>query len=184
MDAGIAGTTRATSRYALAGLEAGVLGTLLMVFWLTVGSLWSGRSIWLIPNLFATTFYGSDAYRNQWFHGSWAGIALLLAIYGGGGILWGIMWGGERRRFLAFYGALTGLAVYFLLFHLVWSRVNPLISLYGPDRQLQVAHMLWGIALARSPLYAGRIALAGTEHAPAPDQEVAVAEVSSGEAIK
>jgi len=145
-------------RHALAGLQAGVLGALLLFACVMVGSLWDGRSIWVVPNLFATTFFGSEVYRNQLLRTSWTGIALIVAIYGGLGALWGCIWRDRRIAWLGLYGAVAGLCVYFLFFSLLWRHVNPLVTLYAPERQLQLGHILWGIVLARSPLYARRIA--------------------------
>lgn len=168
-------------RHALAGLHAGVLGSLLIFACLMIGSLWDGRSIWVVPNLFATTFFGSGVYRNQFLRTSWTGIALIVAVYGVLGMLWGCIWREQRKAWLGLYGAITGLVVYFLFFNLLWKHVNPLITLYAPERQLQLGHILWGIVLARSPLYARRIA-----HSTYPPgvHDGAVHEVGSGEVIR
>jgi hypothetical protein len=145
-------------RHALAGLQAGVVGALALFACLMIGSLWDGRSIWVVPNLFATTFFGNEVYRNQLLRTSWAGLALTLAVYGLLGTIWGCIWRDERKAWLRLYGALAGLGIYFLFYSYLWRHVNPLVTLYAPDRQLQLGHVLWGLALARSPLYARRIA--------------------------
>ncbi len=156
--------SRAQSRpellHALAGLQAGVMGALLIVACLMIGSLWNGRSIWVVPNLFATTFFGSEVYRNQVLRTSMdrycadcRRIRQLL------GVVWGYAyWRDQRKRWLGFYGAVAGLCVYFFLYDFLVRHVNPLITLYAPDRQLQLGHLLWGIVLARSPLFARHIA--------------------------
>jgi hypothetical protein len=176
-------------RHALAGLQAGVLGALIMFLCLMIGSLWYGRSIWVVPNLFSTTFFGSDAYRNHLLRTSWAGVALIVAIYGTLGTVWGCIWREKRKPWLAVYGALAGLVVYFVFYDFLWLRVNPLVTLYAPDRQLELGHILWGMVLARSPLYARRISdsivpSAGTSpKQPDENQEADVPAVSSGEVI-
>jgi len=157
MNAADAQRTRMKPRHLLAGLEAGVLGAVYMMVWLMAGSRLSRRSIWDIPNLFATAFYGPNAYQTQYLRSSWSGVALLLIVCGMGGMLWGLCWRDERQPFLAFFGAVTGLAVYFVLFDLVWTRTNPLIPLYAPVRLVQIGFMIWGIALARSPKYSRQI---------------------------
>jgi hypothetical protein len=181
-------------RHALAGLQAGVLGALVILVCLMIGSLWDGRSIWVVPNLFATTFFGGAAYRNHFVRTTWTGVAMLIAVYGGLGAVWGWIWGDWRnasgkpdasrnsgRALLRLYGAIAGILVYLLFYDWLWKHVNPLVTLYAPNRQLQVGHVLWGIVLARSPLYARRIA-DSTNASSVPEE--AVHEVRSGEVIR
>ena len=156
-------------RHALAGLEAGVLGALQMLACVMLGASFERHSIWVVPNLFATTFFGSQAYENQFSRDSWAGVALLIAIYGLIGAVWGCVWREQSKRGLAIYGAMTGIVVYFAFFHFIWNHVNGLIILYAPNRQLALGHVLWGIALAKSPAYARRIVAAEAPETPAPE---------------
>jgi hypothetical protein len=177
MYAANASRSRLSLRHALAGLQAGVLGALFMLAWIMIGSVFDRRSIWVVPNLFASTFYGADAYRNEFLHSSWAGVAVFIAIYGALGILWGCMWRDESRPRLTLYGALFGIVVYYALFHFVWRRANGLIVLYAPVRTIALAHVLWGMILAKSPKYARRIG--DFSRKPAGQEEA----VRSGEAI-
>jgi hypothetical protein len=170
--------THFTLRHTLAGLEAGVAGALFMIVWSMLGSLWSRRSIWMIPNLYATAFYGSRVYVNQFTRGSWSGVALMVLICGIGGMFWGAIWRDARRPFLTLFGAVAGLSAYYLLFNVLLRSTNPLIPLYAPEPQMQIGYLLWGIALSRSPLYSRRIARAMS---PADSQEAE--EIRSGEVI-
>jgi hypothetical protein len=184
MDAASAEKSHLTLRDALAGLHAGVLGTLLMIAWLMLSSASAGYSVWIVPNLFATAIYGPAVYQNHFLRASWPGIALILAIYGAGGMVWGTLCGAflksaRRPRFFALTSAIVGLIVYYC-FNLIWKYAAPLIPLYAPARALEVGHVLWGMALARAPLYSQRIADAVTGQ-PAPHHEEA--EVRSGEVI-
>jgi hypothetical protein len=193
MDAGNAEKSRLALPDALAGLQAGMLGVFLMIAWLMLCAVSAGYSIWVIPNLFATALYGPVAYQDRFFHSSLPGIALLLAIYGTGGIVWGVLCGavlkkdGRRPPYFALTGAITGLLVYYCFFELIWQYADPLIPLYAPTRQLQIGHVLWGMMLARAPLYSRRIAEATTERTEVvltpevPAQETE--EVKSGEVI-
>jgi hypothetical protein len=177
MDAADAETTRVKLRHLLAGLEAGMLGAIYMIVWLMLGSRLARRSIWDIPNLFATTFYGPMAYEGQYFRSSWSGVALIVAICGLGGMLWGLVWRDDRQPFLTLFGAIAGLAVYFVFFDFIWKWVNPEIPMYAPFRQLQIGYILWGMALGRSTQFSQAIAKA--DGAP---QEAF--EVKSGGAIR
>jgi hypothetical protein len=123
-----------------------------------VGSLLNRRSVWVVPNLFATTFYGAGVYYNDYARTAWAGVALLIVLYGGLGALWGCAWREERKPWLAVYGAIFGMVVYFVLFDLVWRQINGLVILYAPSAQLEFGHALWGMILAKSPKYSRRIA--------------------------
>jgi hypothetical protein len=80
----------------------------------------------------------------------------MMAICGLGGLVWGLIWR-DRLRLRTFFGAVTGLLVYFLFYGVIWKRFNPLIPLYAPELQLEIGYILWGLALARSPLYSRRI---------------------------
>lgn len=173
-------------RCALAGVQAGMLGSLLIFACLAIGSLWNGHSIWATPNLFATTFLGGAVYRDHFVQASWTGLAIIFALYGLLGGVWGLVWGARPRRWLAVYGAVAGLAVYFLLFDFAWKHLNPLMPVYAPERQLQIGHVLWGIALARSPLYARRISQAASPGIPVPPepQDAEAQEIRSGEVIR
>lgn len=148
-----------------------------------VAALWIGRSIWAVPNLFSTVFYGDLAYQDEFLRTTWAGLAVIVVTYGILGGVWGCFWK-ERKPLLAFLGALTGLATYYLLFSFFWARVDPLIPLYAPIRQLQVAHILWGAALARSPVYATRISQTVSESRNPVPHGQAGAQIVSGELIR
>jgi hypothetical protein len=176
--------------HALAGLQAGIVGVIWMFAWFVVVALWSDSGIWSVSNLFSTIFYGDYAYQNEFLRTTWSGTAVIVVVYGLIGILWGCVWKDRRRPLLSVYGALTGLAVYYFLFNFVWPHADPLIPLYAPVRQLQIAHIIWGAALAKSPVYSARIAAvvrpesrAGDGGAPpqAPYQEDAA--TVSGEVI-
>ena len=177
MDAPAAETSHLRPRHWLAGLEAGVLGAIFMILWLMLGSSLTRHSIWEIPNLFATTFYGSRVYQEQFLRTSWSGVAAILAICGLVGMLWGMVWRDDRPAFLTLFGALVGLAVYFLIFDLVLQRINPLVPLYAPLRMIQIGCVIWGMTLAKSPKFSRHIAAAsGSDHT--------LVEVSSGEIIR
>ncbi len=168
-------------QHALAGLQAGVAGAAIMLVWLMICSSWQRHSAWLVPNLLSTTFYGSNAYTGRFTHTSWVGLALIIAIYGTLGAVWGILWPAERKAWRRIAGMLFGLLAYFLLFDFVWKHVNPLVTLYAPVRQLQAGHILWGLTLARSRVYSRRIAESASD---TPVEADRVHEVRAGEVIR
>jgi hypothetical protein len=143
---------------ALAGLQAGIVGSLFMLLWYLIVALWTRRSFWTVPNLYATGFYGSDAYVNGFTRASWSGLALTIFLCGIFGAAWGLLWRRRTMPPVAFLGAVAGLIVYYALFNLILPHTRPLIALYAPETQIRIGYLIWGIALSRSPVYARRIA--------------------------
>ena len=161
-------------------LEAGVLGALAMLACLMIGSLGTtGPSGWCrisLPPLFSGQCVSKPAAADHVVRGGAGGGGLRCL-----GILWGCIWRDERKPWLALYGAILGLAVYFVFYDFMWKHANPLVVLYAPDRQLQLGHVLWGMILARAPGYSRRIAEAsGT----APHHDSEVEEIRSGEVTR
>jgi hypothetical protein len=139
-------------RFALVGLQTGVSGALMMLLWLAASSVWSRRSIWWMPNLAATTFYGEAALRSGFGRYTMAGIALALVLYGVLGILFGLAVREHPWSLrLAGLGAVVGIAAYVVLVRMLWKSTVPLANLYSPDRQLLIGHFLYGLVLARFP---------------------------------
>ena len=164
-------------RHLLAGIEAGVTGTVAMLLLSMAGSAVSRRTIWTLPNLLATTFYGDGAYRFGFQHSTWAGLALLFVVYALLGGVWGLAIRDDSRARMLFLGAAFGVAVYYLLFQYLWKSVNPLVPLYAQDGNLRAGHLLWGLCLARAPRYARYIREAMAETTVAGPAEINVGEV-------
>ena len=76
---------------ALAGIQAGVMGGLILLGYLALDSKWHKRSVWTVPNLMASTFYGESAYQPGFGARTSAGLALLLFVYGLLGVLFGLV---------------------------------------------------------------------------------------------
>ena len=140
-------------RLALAGLQAGCLGSLLMMGWWVLGEFLQRRSAWIIPNLLATTFYGERAYRSGFVVSTWSGLAFPIVLYCAAGVLFGLV---ARERRTGWVVGMTALAyaltVNWLIFGFALKRLNPLLQIYSPDRLITVSHLLYAAAL---PLYRG-----------------------------
>ncbi|HLM98416.1 MAG TPA: hypothetical protein VK335_04000 [Bryobacteraceae bacterium] len=130
---------------ALAGIQAGVAGALTLLAYLALDSAWHRRSIWTVPNLLASTFYGESAYRQGFGVRTSAGVALLFVIYGLLGALFGLVIRdhGSLLR-VTLLGLIYGTAWFFLSFDWMWKHINPMVPLYSPDRAMLVGHMLFG----------------------------------------
>lgn len=135
---------------ALAGIQAGIVGALVLLGYLAVDSAWHRRSVWMVPNLLASTFYGESAYQAGFRVRTSAGLALLLVLYGLLGLLFALTVRdhGTRMRVLM-AGLIYGTGWFFLSFDILWKHVNPLVHLYSPDRAMLVGHLLYGGALGR-----------------------------------
>jgi len=138
----------------LAGLEAGILGALVLLAWLALTSAWYRRSVWTAANLMATNFYGEAALGPRFTSRTWAGVALYLALYGIVGALFGLALAGRGAGLrLSLLGLLAGLAWFYLSFALLWRTLNPLISLYTHWGPTLAGHLIYGALLGRFPHY-------------------------------
>src|SRR5260370_8033583 len=90
MPSGDYSSTRSKINLVMAGVEAGVLGGLFMMAWLATLSLLQGRSIWSMPNLLASTFYGEAALRRGFRWTSLSGVALHVIVSAVAGLLFGL----------------------------------------------------------------------------------------------
>ena len=141
-------------RFSLAGLQAGMSASLLLLAWLALTSMWYRRSIWSVPNLFASTFFGEAAFRSGFSKTTYSGVALHLIIYSVLGVLFGLLVRGRSSRVTVLaLGVSFGVVTYYLLFSVIWKNVNPLVALYVPNRPMLAGHVLYGAMLSRFPRY-------------------------------
>jgi hypothetical protein len=161
--------TRPNWFLALAGIQAGTVGALILLGYLALDSAWHRRSIWTVPNLLASTFYGESAFRPGFGASTSAGVALLLLLYGVLGLLFALVvrdHGTRTRVVLA--GLIYGTGWFFLSFDILWKHVNPMVQIYSPDRAMLVGHVIYGGVLGRGfPAYLKSIR---GEEAPAPPE--------------
>jgi hypothetical protein len=135
---------------ALAGIQAGVGGALVLLGYLALDSAWHRRSIWLVPNLMASTFYGESAYQPRFGTRTSTGLALLLVLYGVLGALFGLLVRDQGSRLrMTILGLIFGTGWFFLSFDVLWKYVNPMVRMYSPDRAMLVGHLLYGGLLGR-----------------------------------
>src|SRR5262245_55705635 len=110
------------------------MGGTTMLAWLAVVSLWHARSIWSIPNLMASTFYGEAALRRGFRLSTLSGLSVHLFISAALGVAFSLLasrMDGRARIFLL--GVVAALAWYFVGFTFLWKHLNPLVLLYSPD---------------------------------------------------
>jgi hypothetical protein len=156
---------------AVAGIQAGVVGALILMGYLALDSKWHGRSVWTVPNLLASTFYGESAYRQGFGSRTSAGVALLVVVYGLLGALFGLVIRDHSPRLrIVLFGLIYGAGWFFLSFSWLWKFVNPIVPIYSPDRAMLVGHILYGGVLgSRFPRY---LMAMSAEENPAPPPEL------------
>jgi hypothetical protein len=163
---------------ALAGLQAGLIGTLAMLAWLAVSGAWYGRSMWATANLMASTFYGESALHQSFSSTTFSGLALYIVIYGLAAALFGLIADGWGRRFPPVpLGMAFALVWYYLWFGLLWGRINPYLPLYTLEGPMMAGHLIYGALLGRFPVYLRRLrppqpAAPAAESSPTPAEHV------------
>ncbi len=136
----------------LAGLEVGTLAGLAMLAWLAIYTWIRNGSVWLVPNLMASTFYGERALVQGFRASTLSGLAVELAAGGALGMLFGLAVGyyPNRLRVLV-YALAAAVAWYYISYGVFWRAVNPLVPLYSPSRPMLVGHLLFGLVLGSFP---------------------------------
>ncbi len=125
-----------------------------MMAWLAILSLFQGRSIWSMPNLLASTFYGEAALRRGFRWTSLSGVALQLIVSAAAGLLFGFAVSGIADRWrVMLLGLAAGVAWYFLSLGVFWRYVNPMVPLYARGGGMFLAHVGMGIFLGSFPRY-------------------------------
>ncbi|MEJ7606091.1 MAG: hypothetical protein WKF37_07450 [Bryobacteraceae bacterium] len=126
---------------ALVGIELGVIGGVAMLLWFLIISPVLGKGWWLIPNLFASHFYGSRPVLAGPGEATWAGTGIHLVISGTLGGINGIVSPGGRL-----FGLGLTVAWYLLCYFVLWERYAPLMN-SAPNAVLMIGYFLFGSAL-------------------------------------
>jgi hypothetical protein len=138
--------------YALAGLETGITGALAMLVWLAAGSVWTRHSVWWVPNLVASVAYGPSSLREAIGVYTAVGSAMVLALYGLVGVLFGELLAAREGGFRLFcFSLIVAMTVNWCVLRWFWNGANPVGHLYAPDGQILMGHILFGCFLAGYP---------------------------------
>lgn len=132
-------------RPALAGLETGVAGGLLVLGWWALGSLAARQPAWTIPErLGAHFFYHGVVFRNELVMAVVAGVALQIAGAGTLGALFGLAvrasWSLQRVVIL---GLVTGLCWHCAAYEVLMRTAYAI----PPRRTVLAGHLLLGLWL-------------------------------------
>ncbi len=143
---------RRKSWHAIAGVEIGVIGGILMILWLALSTPLIGEPWWTNLNLFASHYYPYTAVRNGAGMVTLAGCSFLLVLAGAIGALAGVITPGGRL-----FGLGVALVWYLLSYGILWKKFAPLLATYGSQPLLIVAFFLYGSALGWHPDIVRRI---------------------------
>ncbi|MBX5496781.1 MAG: hypothetical protein IRZ15_15705 [Bryobacteraceae bacterium] len=137
---------------ALAGLEVGVIGGVVMLIWFCLDSYIRREHFWKIPKLLAFAIYGDQVVRPGFGMPALAGMSLHLVTAGLLGVVFGVAvaWVSGRRR-LAVLAIITAFGWYSVLQAGLWRHVSPLLPLYTAPSTILIGHLLYGLCLSRYP---------------------------------
>ena len=130
---------------ALAGLETGVAGGILVLGWWALASLAARQPVWTIPErLGAHFFYHGVVFRNELVMAVVAGVALQIASTGTLGALFGLAvrasWSLQRVVLL---GLGTGLCWHYAGYEVLMRTAYAI----PPRRAMLAGHLLFGLWL-------------------------------------
>jgi hypothetical protein len=142
------------TRALLAGLQAGVIGSLAMLAWLGVSAIWQRRGFWSAANLMATCFSRDGPIPTGFTRATVSGLAVYVMIYGLLGAVFALMRiRRESRVRLMLLGIVFALAWYYVAFDLLWKKLAPLVATFHPERSTVIGHLIYGGLLARVARY-------------------------------
>jgi hypothetical protein len=133
----------------LAGIHAGMIGGFAMTAAMVFFSLLDQRPWWMYPNLLAVNFYGWRVLSSGPGWPTLSGLALQLLVAATAGAIFGLLFGSiPSAARLGLIGIGWGLI---LLYVSAWAydRATPFIMSYLPPASPVVAHMIYGVCLAK-----------------------------------
>ncbi|HWR53776.1 MAG TPA: hypothetical protein VN428_21885 [Bryobacteraceae bacterium] len=170
--------------FALAGIQAGVLGGIVMVAWLALSSALLGRSPWILPNLAASVLYRRAVLWGGFGMPTLAGIAVVVMLAGVIGLAFAMLIGAYANRArVVLLAILAGLVWYYFSHALFWDRLGVLAGIHVSPLATMSGHLLYGLVLGQYPRRldvlrrqfwegtAGTVMPGESETAAAPDAE-------------
>lgn len=130
---------------ALAGLETGVAGGILVLGWWALSSLAARQPLWTIPErLSAHFFYHGVVFRNELAMAVVAGVALQIASTGTLGTLFGLaVRGSWSLRHVVLLGLGAGLCWHCAGYEVLMRTAYAI----PPRRTMLAGHLLFGLSL-------------------------------------
>jgi hypothetical protein len=137
---------------AVAGIQIGVIGGLIMLAWLAASAPLIGQPWWTTINLLASHYYNAGVVRSGPGMATASGAALQIVACGVVGAIAGLLTPGGRL-----FGILIALLWYLLGYFLLWKKQVPLLAIYGSQPLVIIGYFLYGSALGWHPYIAAKL---------------------------
>ena len=144
--------------FALAGLEAGVLGGLFALGWYAAGSLLSAQPAWSIPVRLADGVFGGGIHRHGRAMAAAVGVAVQLVSAGICGLVFGLAMREPRgARRVSLLGLLCGLGWFYIGHGILLRRLGSGLYPLASPGSLLMGHLALGMILGRYPRFLSSI---------------------------
>lgn len=136
----------------LAGIQAGMLGGVMVIGWIAVASLLFQIHPALIPNLLSEVFYGSRSLTTALGFPTISGLAVLLVQSGLASVVFSaVIPPGLTLRPAILGGVLFSLAAHWAAYRFIWRVFSPHLEDFAPPGLIWPAAILFGVCLGFSP---------------------------------
>jgi hypothetical protein len=148
---------------ALAGLETGVLGGVLVLGWWAFSALAAGQPVWAIPARLGACFCRGVVSRNEL---AVAGVALQISSAGTIGALFGLaVRGSWSLQRVVLFGLATGLGWHYAGYEVLLRTVGLTAYSVPPRRTMLMGHLLFGLSLGMYRRFLGSLQTGPRAHA-------------------
>lgn len=140
--------------FALAGLEAGVLGGLFALCWYAGSSLLSAEPAWRVPVRLADAVFGAGIHGHGRAVAAIVGVAVQISSAGTCGTLFGLAIRGLRGvPRVALLGLVFGMGWYYVGHGILLRRLGAGLYPVASPWSLLMGQVLFGMILGRYPLF-------------------------------
>jgi hypothetical protein len=145
---------RSPLQFLLAGLQAGMMGALVYLFWMGVSGILLRRGFWDVENLMASALERSPGYGPGFSPATLSGLAAYLLVYSSLGAAFAFVVRDRLTgRRLGLVSVAFALAWYYATFHGLWEVAAPSVAEFHVERSTVLGHALYGAALWRYQEY-------------------------------
>lgn len=139
---------------AWAGVQAGVLASLLSLVWWMLAGLPNHQSIWTLPNLMGGAFYGQRSLRAGVGLYTSAGLSLHLLLCVALAVVASQLLPPKTRLGLSVLGAMLGASLWFYLWDgFFWRTVFPPYALYCKQGAIFAGFLIEGLCVGLYSLF-------------------------------